>query len=217
VRRISECRIFSTGMVLMGLFRNSEDAARLMRVYCVVAAHWPADFRPHHRATLYTLYIRTLCLTGTRGTPSWRDEARRAVTEMRVVLGSTTEFPHAGQVNPKVLDFVDACVALWDAGGEHEEDALWVVDVRVQITINECQLTMILDPLVGDSTDVPLAPRSQTPVPRTPRHTRTRHQRRPACIPALRSSRAYRATHLCRRHQSTAPTPSHRRARTTPR
>jgi hypothetical protein len=49
---------------------------------------------------------------------------------MRAVLSSTTAFPHAGQVNHKVVDFVDGCVALWEAGGEHEEDAVWVVDVR---------------------------------------------------------------------------------------
>ncbi|KAG9088376.1 hypothetical protein FS749_002215, partial [Ceratobasidium sp. UAMH 11750] len=115
--------------VVSATYQSSEDALRLMKVYCVVAVHWPASFRPHHRATLYTLYIRTLCLTGTRGTPTWRDDARRTANEMRAVLGSTTAFPHAGEVNSKVLDFVDGCVALWEAGGEEEEDATWVVDI----------------------------------------------------------------------------------------
>ncbi|KAG9082786.1 hypothetical protein FRC06_004860, partial [Ceratobasidium sp. 370] len=115
--------------VVSATYQSSEDALRLMKVYCVVAVHWPASFRPNHRATLYTLYIRTLCLTGTRGTPTWRDEARRTANEMRAVLGSTTVFPHAGEVNHKVLDFVDGCVALWEAGGEREEDAAWVVDI----------------------------------------------------------------------------------------
>ncbi|KAG8746469.1 hypothetical protein FRC10_004909 [Ceratobasidium sp. 414] len=115
--------------VVSATYRSSEDALRLMKIYCVVAVHWPASFRPHHRATLYTLYIRTLCLTDTRGTLTWRDEARRTANEMRAVLGSTTVFPHAGKVNRKVLDFVDGCVALWEAGGEHEEDAAWVVDI----------------------------------------------------------------------------------------
>ncbi|KAG8774753.1 hypothetical protein FRC12_001842 [Ceratobasidium sp. 428] len=114
--------------VVSATYQSSEDTMRLMKVYCVVAAHWPPSFRPHHRATLYTLYIRTLCLTGTRGTPTWRDDARRSVLEMRAVLGSTTVFPHAGEVNHKVLDFADGCVALWEAGGEREDDAVWVVD-----------------------------------------------------------------------------------------
>ncbi|QRV95587.1 hypothetical protein RhiJN_23605 [Ceratobasidium sp. AG-Ba] len=114
--------------IVSAAYQSSEDALRLMKVYTVVSTHWPTTFRPHHRATLYTLYIRTLCLTGTRGTPSWREEARKVVTEMRAVLNSTTEFPHAGEVNHKVLDFADGCVALWEAGGEHEEDAVWITD-----------------------------------------------------------------------------------------
>jgi hypothetical protein len=109
--------------------RNPEDAARFMRVYSVFAAYWPPTFRPNHRATLYTLYIRTLCLTDARGTPQWRDEARRVVGDMRALLGSTTVFPRAGQLNHKVLDFADGCMALWEAGGENDEDAVWIIDV----------------------------------------------------------------------------------------
>ncbi|KAG9121498.1 hypothetical protein FRC07_002507 [Ceratobasidium sp. 392] len=63
-----------------------------------------------------------------RGALTWREDARRTVNEMRAVLGSTTVFPHAGEVNHKVLDFVDGCVALWEAGGEREDDAPWVVE-----------------------------------------------------------------------------------------
>ncbi|KAF8603292.1 hypothetical protein BDV93DRAFT_493559 [Ceratobasidium sp. AG-I] len=114
--------------VVCATYRHPDDALRMMRVYSVVAAHWPPTFRPHHRATLYTLYIRTLCLVENRGTQSWREEARRVASEMRGVLAITTVFPHAGQVNHKVLDYADACVALWEAGGEHEDDAVWVVD-----------------------------------------------------------------------------------------
>ncbi|KAB5590628.1 hypothetical protein CTheo_5938 [Ceratobasidium theobromae] len=115
--------------VVAATYRTPEDAARFMRVYSVFAAIWPPKFRPNHRATLYTLYIRTLCLTDARGIPTWRDEARRVVGEARVLLGSTTVFPRAGQINHKVLDFTDGCMALWEAGGESEDDTNWVIDV----------------------------------------------------------------------------------------
>lgn len=120
---------------MVWVYRHPDDALRMMRVYSIVAAHWPPTFRPHHRATLYTLYIRTLCLSENRGTLTWREEARRVASEMRGVLGITTVFPHAGQVNHKVLDFADGCVALWEAGNEHEDDAVWVVDVGCAVLI----------------------------------------------------------------------------------
>ncbi|KAJ1303827.1 hypothetical protein OPQ81_008249 [Rhizoctonia solani] len=114
--------------IMSAIYQSPNDALKFMRVYAVFSTVWPATFRPNHRATLYTLYARTLCISDTRGTPTWRDEARKITNEMRQVLGQTTVFPRAGQINHKVLDFADGVVALWEAGGELEEDAGWVVD-----------------------------------------------------------------------------------------
>ncbi|CUA76500.1 Cytoplasmic dynein 2 heavy chain 1 [Rhizoctonia solani] len=114
--------------IVSAIYQSPNDALKFLRVYTVFAAAWPATFRPNHRATLYTLYVRTLCISDTRGTPAWRDEARKTTNEMRAVLNQTTVFPHAGQINHKVLDFADGVVALWEAGGELEEDAGWVAD-----------------------------------------------------------------------------------------
>ncbi|CCO30293.1 hypothetical protein BN14_04320 [Rhizoctonia solani AG-1 IB] len=115
--------------IVSAIYQSADDALKFLRVYSVFTSVWPATFRPNHRATLYTLYIRTLCISDTRGTPAWREEARKVVSEARVVLGSTTIFPRAGQINHKVLDFADGVMALWEAGGELEEDASWVADV----------------------------------------------------------------------------------------
>ncbi|KAL5638932.1 hypothetical protein ACGC1H_003335 [Rhizoctonia solani] len=114
--------------VVSAIYQSPEHALKFLRVYSIFAVSWPATFRANHRATLYTLYIRTLCISDTRATPTWRDEARKITNEMRAVLNQTTVFPRAGEVNHKVLDFADGVVALWEAGGELEEDAGWVVD-----------------------------------------------------------------------------------------
>lgn len=82
--------------------------------------------------------MRALCLTPPGIEPrdpsalskqAWRDEARRLASEMKVLLENITEFPRAGEVNHRVLDFVDLCVAAWEKGGFDETDAAWVIDV----------------------------------------------------------------------------------------
>ncbi|KAF8674602.1 Tetratricopeptide repeats protein [Rhizoctonia solani] len=122
--------------IVSAIYQTPDDALKFLRVYSVFSSVWPATFRPNHRATLYTLYIRTLCISDTRGTLTWRDEARKIVSEARVVLNSTTIFPRAGKINHKVLDFADGVVALWEAGGELEEDAGWTLWWTTRLTFH---------------------------------------------------------------------------------
>lgn len=83
---------------------------------------------------IYTVHLRALCLSPPGGLdslsgPAWREESRRAAAHLKVILGLITEFPRAGEVNHKVLDFVDLCVAVWEKGGAYESECSWVVDV----------------------------------------------------------------------------------------
>ncbi|KAF8752891.1 Tetratricopeptide repeats protein [Rhizoctonia solani] len=103
--------------IVSAIYQTPDDALKFLRVYSVFSSVWPATFRPNHRATLYTLYIRTLCISDTRGTLTWRDEARKII-------------------NHKVLDFADGVVALWEAGGELEEDAGWTLWWTTRLTFH---------------------------------------------------------------------------------
>ena len=67
------------------------------------------------------------------GKQAWRTEARRAAQELKVILDYTTEFPRAGEINHRVLDFVDLCVASWENGGYDPGQISWIVDVSTVI------------------------------------------------------------------------------------
>ncbi|KAG8896450.1 hypothetical protein FRB99_008885 [Tulasnella sp. 403] len=58
----------------------------------------------------------------------WREEARKAIIDLRGILEITTTFPRAGEVNHRVLDLVDLCMAIWEKGGSDEIEAGWVID-----------------------------------------------------------------------------------------
>lgn len=60
---------------------------------------------------------------------SWLQSARKVVQEYRAVLTESTKFPRAGERNWKVEDFVDLCVAIWEAHGAVGDYAGWVIDV----------------------------------------------------------------------------------------
>jgi len=51
------------------------------------------------------------------------------VTDYRLVLTATTEFPRAGQRNTKVEEFVDISVAAWEVNGASGDQTSWVLDV----------------------------------------------------------------------------------------
>jgi hypothetical protein len=57
--------------------------------------------------------------------------ARSVVQEYRAILTVSTHFPRAGEKNVKVENFVDLCVAVWEASGEVGDHANWVIDVRL--------------------------------------------------------------------------------------
>lgn len=46
------------------------------------------------------------------------------------MLNVSTKFPRAGERNVLVEEFVDLCVATWEASGAVGEHAGWVLDVR---------------------------------------------------------------------------------------
>ena len=50
------------------------------------------------------------------------------------MLDITTKFPRAGERNVLVEEFVDLCVATWEASGAVGEHAGWVLDVRFSVS-----------------------------------------------------------------------------------
>lgn len=114
-----------------------EDTAllALFHRYHACSAHWPSTFRPEHRSAVAVLHLHFLVSrvnssTKVRPTnPSWLSSARSVIQEYRSVLSSSTQFPRAGDRNVKVEDFVDLCVAVWEASGAVGEHAGWVIDV----------------------------------------------------------------------------------------
>ncbi|KAG8942346.1 hypothetical protein FRC04_003798 [Tulasnella sp. 424] len=130
-------RIIRGAVIVSARTSSIMETLRHLRLYSIYSYHWPSTFRPHCRSAIYTLHMRALCLAPPRLDPrdpgalskqAWRDEARRLASEMKVLLENTTEFPRAGEVNHRVLDFVDLCVAAWERGGFDEMDATWVID-----------------------------------------------------------------------------------------
>lgn len=119
-----------------------ENILPLFRLYSKHSVHWPATFRPWHRSTVLTLHLRALiflaadpaCKSKTfsgLGKQAWLTETRSLVTDFRAALDANTHFPRSGERNVPVEDFVDLCVAVWEAGGAVGEQAVWVIDVRL--------------------------------------------------------------------------------------
>ncbi|KAG9047132.1 hypothetical protein FS837_002963 [Tulasnella sp. UAMH 9824] len=130
-------RTLRGAVILSARASSMTETLRYLRLYSIYSYHWPSTFRPYCRSAIYTLHMRALCLTPPGIEPrepsalskqAWRDEARRLASEMKVLLENITEFPRAGEVNHRVLDFVDLCVAAWEKGGFDETDAGWVID-----------------------------------------------------------------------------------------
>lgn len=119
--------------------------------YSACSALWPPTFRAKHRSTVSVIHLRAFILRFGRSPPpspsptpmpsntssgrssassgsgekqqrSWRTEALEVVKAYRTVLTASTRFPRAGKRNVKVEEFVELCVALWEAG--------WVVNYK---------------------------------------------------------------------------------------
>ncbi|KAF9478780.1 TPR-like protein [Pholiota conissans] len=110
--------------------------------YSACGSFWPPSFRAKHRSTVSVIHLRAFILRfgGPRSPPtpvssgttsrrssmssaaeaqkqkSWRTEALAVVKAYREVLTASTRFPRAGDRNFKVEEFVEICVALWEAG-----------------------------------------------------------------------------------------------------
>ncbi|KAG8875781.1 hypothetical protein FRB97_004721 [Tulasnella sp. 331] len=127
-------RIFRGAVVTAAKIRSTTEALRYLRLYSLYSSHWPTTFRPICRSVMGTLHLRALCLSPPNSGPealsqqAWRSESRRVAAELQGILGVITEFPRAGEVNHKVLDFVDLCMAVWQKGGSAESECAWIID-----------------------------------------------------------------------------------------
>ncbi|EPQ53258.1 hypothetical protein GLOTRDRAFT_140119 [Gloeophyllum trabeum ATCC 11539] len=150
----------------------------LLKQYYVCSAHWPPTFRTEHRATVAVLHLRAIVLQA-RATPkppnrilstreaakpsSWLGIARPVIQEYRVILNVSTTFPKAGERNVKVEDFVDLCVAVWEASGAVGDYAGLVIDVlwwATRLTFNSYRIFRHMSRLLYVSGDPELAKRS---------------------------------------------------------
>ncbi|TDL20474.1 hypothetical protein BD410DRAFT_790991 [Rickenella mellea] len=128
-------RLLWRAIILSSRYRDLEYTMRVFRVYATHSPHWPASFRSAHRSTVSTLYLRALTMLASFPSvlfPSkvaWTNEARSVVHEYRAILAATTHFPRAGERNMPVEEFVDLCVAVWEAGGSMADQASWVLDI----------------------------------------------------------------------------------------
>jgi hypothetical protein len=60
----------------------------------------------------------------------WSREVVAAMEQGRVLLGDVTEFPRAGSVNWRVVEFIQACVRLWERSGYQSAEAAQTIKVR---------------------------------------------------------------------------------------
>ena len=125
---------------LHDLGRTQDDETSIWALfvhYRACSAHWPPSFRPRHRSAVLVLQLRAFILRARALSPAevkvkaprWISAARSAIQEYRTLLNISTTFPRAGERNTKVEDFVDLCVAVWEADGAVGEYAGWVIDV----------------------------------------------------------------------------------------
>jgi hypothetical protein len=146
--------------------------------YMACSAHWPATFRTRHRSVISVLHLHALVLhakssphtanantlaapsspstvrpTKARRPPLWVHTARSVIQEYRAILTVSTCFPRAGEHNVKVENFVDLCVAVWEASGEVGDYAGWVIDVRHLLTQQKILVenASLSDPVVGNT------------------------------------------------------------------
>ncbi|KAF9005198.1 hypothetical protein BDQ17DRAFT_1354012 [Cyathus striatus] len=161
--------------------------------YKTCSTSWPASFRTAHRSTISTLYLRALILqngvlypspvtylpsssesTKSKSTqsskqkdgeaqPEWLHSARQVVQDYRAILSSCTVFPSAGEQNTQVEEFVDLCVAVWEAAGSVGSHASWVIDIlwwSTRLTFNSPRVLRHLSRLFYLSADPSLAKKS---------------------------------------------------------
>ncbi|KAG7085583.1 hypothetical protein E1B28_003136 [Marasmius oreades] len=144
--------------------------------YSSCSVYWPSNFRTSHRSTISVLYLRALVLRHSTSPPvvyvsisespkppPWMHIARSVVQEYRAILNISTKFPRAGERNHKVEDFVDLCVAVWEASGAVGDYTGWVLDVlwwATRLTFNSYRVLRHMTRLLYVSGDTSLAKRT---------------------------------------------------------
>ncbi|KAI0072606.1 hypothetical protein K474DRAFT_1711463 [Panus rudis PR-1116 ss-1] len=168
-------RLLRRAIILSARIRDLSEATdapdsiwALFNYYSACSAHWPPSFRPEHRSTVLVLHLRALILRARRSTPGkdksrrWISTARSIIQEYRAILSLSTQFPRAGERNVKVEDFVDLCVAVWEADGAVGEYVGWVIDVlwwATRLTFNSYRVFRHMIRLLFVSGDPELAKR----------------------------------------------------------
>ncbi|KAF8582936.1 hypothetical protein K439DRAFT_1634845 [Ramaria rubella] len=162
-------RLLFRAIVLSAKTRPPAHTHRLLALYHAQSVHWPPTFRPEHRAAVAQLHLHVLARTDTLdlrkrfGKAAWVNEVRSVVTDYRVLLSATTTFPRAGRRNVKVEEFVDLCMATWEAGGASGEQAGWVIDIlwwATRFTFNSHRIYRHLTRTLYASGDTDLAKRT---------------------------------------------------------
>ncbi|KAJ7577917.1 hypothetical protein C8J56DRAFT_969997 [Mycena floridula] len=141
--------------------------------YSACSAYWPSNFRTAHRSTISVLYLRALVLryalppanptTELVKPPPWLHTARSIIQDYRAILSVCTRFPKAGERNVKVEDFVDLCVAIWEASGAVGAYTGWVLDVlwwATRMTFNSFPILRHMTRLLHVSDDTALSKRT---------------------------------------------------------
>ncbi|KAL0569229.1 hypothetical protein V5O48_012743 [Marasmius crinis-equi] len=144
--------------------------------YSSCSVYWPSNFRTSHRSTISVLYLRAVVLRHTSThyatytsisesptPPPWMHTARSVIQEYRAILSVSTRFPRAGERNYKVEDFVDLCVAVWEASGAVGDYTGWVLDVlwwATRLTFNSYRVLRHMTRLLYVSGDTSLAKRT---------------------------------------------------------
>ncbi|KIP07862.1 hypothetical protein PHLGIDRAFT_70390 [Phlebiopsis gigantea 11061_1 CR5-6] len=167
-------RLLRRAIILTAQTSNAstdESFWALQSTYRACSAHWPPAFRPELRSTVATIHVRAFVLRARElpsdalraKTPRWISTARSVLQELRALLSVCTHFPKAGERNVRVEDFVDLCVAVWEADGAVGEYAGWAIDFlwwATRLTFNSFRIYRHMFRLLFASGDPELAKRT---------------------------------------------------------
>ncbi|KIJ67164.1 hypothetical protein HYDPIDRAFT_25637 [Hydnomerulius pinastri MD-312] len=174
-------RLMFRAITLLARVRHLDDPEGLLwnffTHYESCSAHWPPTFRTGHRSIIAVLHLRSLIIRfraspgtvipnyslQTEKPPQWLNTARSVINEQCTILDKCTRFPKAGERNVKVEDFVDLCVAVWEASGAMSDRARWVIDIlwwATRLTFNSYRIFRHMTRLLYISGDNELAKRT---------------------------------------------------------
>ncbi|KAJ9108884.1 hypothetical protein QFC21_000205 [Naganishia friedmannii] len=148
-------RALCRGSVLAARQPHVDVTLRFVRSYHAIAQLWPSTFRPSQRSFMLKLYLSALHNSyishpSSRASPGfqwfvfpmpstilpngtvaqlWSREAVAAMEQGRILLGQVTEFPKAGNINWRVVEFMQACVRLWERSGYQQSEASQAIKV----------------------------------------------------------------------------------------